>query len=125
MYWNAKNLHWFGQYLHKNCIWVLQELLESERQQKVFLEGYPSHNSLKSTFFPFRGEDINMEIKINLSHGAENSADMTLKGEITEAVSTFLSKRFAETLNANMEFCTEGKKCKKMKICDGDLCNSI
>jgi len=73
----------------------------------------------------YEGEDINMEIKINLSHGAENSADLALKAEITEAVSTFLSKRFAETLNANMEFCTEGKKCKKMKICDGDLCNSI
>ena len=100
-------------------------MLESERQQKVFLEGYPSHNSLKSTFFPFRGEDINMEIKINLSHGAENSADLALKAEITEAVSTFMSKGFLAASNGNMEFCNKENKCKKMKICGTDLCNTI
>ena len=66
-----------------------------------------------------------MEMKMKLSDGAENSADMTLKGELTEAVSTFMSKGFLAASNGNMEFCNKEDKCKRMKICATDLCNTI
>ena len=68
---------------------------------------------------------MNLEMKMKLSDGTENTADMTLKGEITEAISTFMSKGFLATLNGNMEFCDKENSCRRMMVCGTDLCNTI
>ena len=74
--------------------------------------------------FVFRGEKIKVDIKLKLNVGNENTADIKFNGEATEAAKDFFTNGYLAALNGKMEFCDD-KECKRMKICDTDLCNRL
>ena len=72
-----------------------------------------------------RGDKINAEVMLKLDVGADNTADINFKGEVTEAFRAFVSKGYFSSLNGNVEFCEEEQKCKRLVVCGTDNCNSF
>jgi len=73
----------------------------------------------------YRGDKINAEVMLKLDVGADNTADVNFKGEVTEAFRAFVSKGYFSSLNGNVEFCEEEQKCKRLVVCGTDNCNSF
>ena len=60
------------------------------------------------------------------SVGDDNSADIELDGEASEAAKAFANNGYLAALNGNMEICDEkSKECNRMMICGTDLCNTF
>ena len=78
------------------------------------------------TFVIFRGEKIKVDLKLKVSVGDDNSADIKLEGEASEAAKAFANNGFLAALNGNMEICHEkSQECNRMMICGTDLCNTF
>ena len=58
------------------------------------------------------------------SVGDDNSADIKLDGEASEAAKAFANNGYLAALNGKIEICDE-KGCNQMKICGSDLCNTL
>ena len=74
--------------------------------------------------FVFRGEKIEVDFKLKLNVGAENSADIKLNGEATKAAKEFFTNGYLAALNGKMDFCDD-MECNRTKICGTDLCNTF
>ena len=74
--------------------------------------------------FVFRGEEIKVDAKLKLTVGDDNSAEIQLNGEATEAAKAFAKNGYLAALNGKAEICDE-KGCNQMKICGTDLCNTL
>jgi len=73
----------------------------------------------------YRGDKINVDVMIKLAGGADNTADVKLQGELTEAFSAFIRQGYFAALNGNVEFCDEEQKCRRLLLCGTDLCNKF
>ena len=77
-------------------------------------------------FVVFRGDKIKVDLKLKASVGDDNSADIKLDGEASEAAKAFANNGYLAALNGNMEICDEkSKECNRMMICATDLCNTF
>jgi len=73
----------------------------------------------------FKGEKINVDAMIKLNGGPDNTADVTFKGEVTEAFAAFMNQGFFAALSGNIEFCDDEYKCKRLMVCGTDNCNTF
>jgi len=73
----------------------------------------------------YRGDKMNADVMIKLAGGADNTADVTLQGELTEAFLAFITQGYFAALNGNIEFCDEEQKCRRFMLCGTDLCNNF
>merc|ERR1719483_1361411 len=66
----------------------------------------------------YGGEKIKVELKLKVSVGDDNSADIKLDGEASEAAKAFANNGYLAALNGNVEICDENsKECNRMMIC--------
>ena len=62
---------------------------------------------------------------LKVDGGPDNTADVTLEGEVTEAFAAFMNQGFFAALSGNIEFCGDEYKCKRLMICGTDKCNTF
>ena len=72
-------------------------------------------------FLSSRNETINVEVKLNVSVGTENFANIVLTGETYDAVKGYLGME----IEGNLEFCDYNGKCRRFGVCRTDLCNTF
>jgi len=88
----------------------------------------PNRSNKRPDWNSFRGDKINVEGTLKLDVGADNTADATFKGVITEVFEILLSKGpdgLLLALNGNIEFCEEEQKCHRLMVCGTDKCNTL
>merc|ERR1712212_332499 len=73
----------------------------------------------------YTGDKINMDVVIKIAGGADNNADISFIGEVTEAFTAFMSQGFFAAMNGNIEFCDDEHKCKRLMVCKTDNCNTF